>query len=208
MQGRRTLSTCGMRRPCNKPTSGRKVREYLDRSFISRRFPARSEIIPVLGAAVVACFSWTILNFINKLSSFILYFKLDEILAIFAYMMAFALLESLAFTALVLLISGILPSHWLKEGFAFKGFIIVAVATATAILLQRALRDDFPSVLMLLTYSLIPLTLIVVVISVVHSMPRLQNILLNIADRLSILLFLYVPIGVLSLLIVAYRNLL
>jgi hypothetical protein len=180
----------------------------LDRNFISRRFPARSEIIPVFGAAVFACFSWIILSFINKLSSFILYFNLGEILAIFAYMMAFALLESLAFTVLVVLISGLLPFGWLREGFAFKGFIITVVAAATAILFQHALRDDFPSNLMLLTYSVIPLLLITAAIFLIRSMPRVQNILLNIADRLSILLFLYLPIGILSLVVVVYRNLL
>ena len=179
----------------------------MDRNFVSRRFPARSEIIPVLGAAVFACFSWTILGFINKLSSFILYFNLGEILAIFAYMMAFALLESLAFTSLVVLISGLLPSHWLKEGFAFKGFIITVVATVTALLFQHALRDDFPSALMLLTSFIVPLFVIAVLIFLIRSMPRVQNILLNIQDRLSILLFLYVPIGILSLLVVVYRNL-
>ena len=180
----------------------------MDRHFIGRRFPARNEIIPVLGATVFACFSWTILNFINKLSSFILYFNLGEILAIFAYMMAFALLESLAFIGLVVLISGLLPSNWLKEGFAFKGFIIAAVAAVAAILFQRALRDDFPSALMLLTSSVVPLLVIGILIFLVGSMPRVQSLLLNIAERLSILLFLYLPIGVLSLLVVVYRNLL
>lgn len=180
----------------------------MDRSFINKHFPHRNEIIPVLGAAVFVCFSWTILGFINKLSSFILYFNLGEILAIFAYMMAFALLESLAFTGFVVLISALLPPTWLKEGFAYKGFIITIVATATAVLFQHALRDDFPSMLILLIYSVIPLLLIAAAIFTLHSMPRVQNILLNIADRLSILLFLYVPIGIFSLLVVVYRNLL
>jgi len=180
----------------------------LDRNFIARRFPARNEIIPVLGAAVFACFSWTILSFINKLSSFILYFNLGEILAIFAYMMAFALLESLAFSGLVVLISGLFPPNWLKEGFAFKGFIIAVVAAIAAILFQRALRDDFPSALMLLTSLVVPLLVIVILIFLIRSMPRVQSLLLNIAERLSILLFLYIPIGILSILVVVYRNLL
>jgi hypothetical protein len=180
----------------------------LDRNFIQKRFPNRSEIIPVLGAVVFACFSWMILNFINKLSSFILYFNLGEILAIFAYMMAFALLESLVFIGFLILVSGLLPSSWLKEDFAFKGFIITVIAAITSILFQHALRDDFPSMLMLVTSVVLPILAIAVLIFLIRSMPRVQNILLNIADRLSILLFLYVPIGIISLLVVVYRNLL
>jgi hypothetical protein len=188
--------------------SGRKAGENLNQNFIGKRFPHRNEIIAVVGVAVFVCFSWTIIGFINKLSSFILYFSRAEITAIFAYMMAFALLESLTFTGLVVLVSAVLPSSWLKEGFAFKGFIITIVATITAILFQHALRDDFPPMMMLLASSIIPLLVVAILIFLIHSMPRVQNIVLNIQDRLSILLFIYVPLGFLSLIIVLYRNLL
>ena len=123
-------------------------------------------------------------------------------------MMAFALLESLVFTGLVVLISGFLPPSWLKEGFAFMGFIIAVVAAIAAVLFQRALRDDFPSAFMLLVSSVVPLLVIVILIFLIRSMPHVQSLLLNIAERLSILLFLYIAIGILSLLVVVYRNLL
>jgi hypothetical protein len=174
---------------------------------IQKRFPRRSDMIAVLAVAVFACFSWTLIGFFNKLSSFILYFTLGEIANIFAFMMAFALLESLATTVLLVLISAILPASWLKEGFAFKGFLIMLIATATAILFQKSLGDHFPSIGTLLTYTLIPLSLIVLLVWFIHSRPRLQNILLSVQDRILIMLFIYVPIGVIGLLVVMARNL-
>ncbi len=175
---------------------------------IRKRFPRRSDVIAVLAVAVFACFTWALIGFFNKLSSFILYFTPGEIGNIFAFLMAFALLESLAAAGVLVLLSGILPSNWLKEGFAFKGFVILLVATATAILFQHALKDYFPSLGTLLAYSLIPLLLIALLLWFLNPRPRLQNILLSVQDRILIMLFVYLPIGVIGLLVVMARNLL
>jgi hypothetical protein len=176
--------------------------------WIRNRFPSRRDGIAVLAVAVFLCFSWTLIGFFNKLSSFILYFTPGEIANIFAFMMAFALLESLAVAGLLVLLSAILPSSWLKEGFAFKGFVILLVATGTALLFQRELKDYFPSAGTLLTYSLIPLLVIAFLVWFLHSRPRLQRLLLTVQDRISIMLFIYVPIGVIGLLVVMARDLL
>ncbi len=176
--------------------------------WLRKRFPSRSDEIAVLAVAVFACFTWTLVGFFNKLSSFILYFKPGEIGNIFAFVMAFALLESLAATGLLILLSAVLPSSWLKDGFAVKGFVILLVATTTAIRLQHALTDDFPSLQTLLMYSVLPLILIVALLWLVHSRPKLQNILLGLQDRILIMLFIYLPIGVIGLLVVVARNLL
>jgi hypothetical protein len=165
-------------------------------------------MIAVLAVAVFACFTWTIIGFFNKLSSFILYFAPGDIGNIFAFMMAFALLESLVATGLLILLGAVLPSSWLKQGFAFKGFVILLVATATAIRFQHALGDYFPSVWMLLAYSVLPLLLIVGLLWLVHARPKLQNILLGVQDRILIMLFIYLPIGVVGLLVVMVRDLL
>lgn len=190
------------------PLSGRKARENLNRNYIGNRFPHRNEIISVFAVAVFACFTWTIIGFFHKLSSFTLYFTFAEIATIFAYMMAFALLESLTVTVSIVLLSVILPASWLKEGFAVKGFVFLIVATAAAILFQKELKDHFPSTLMLLASSVLPLLLIAILIIIVRSMPKVQNILLNVQDRILIMLFIYVPIGLISLIVVMYRNLL
>jgi hypothetical protein len=169
--------------------------------------PSRAEIIAVLGVVVFICHSWTILGFLNKLSSFILYFSIGEIFGIFAYMMAFAFLESLVFTGLLVVLSAILPSPWLKDGFAFKGFIVITITTATFLLIQNYLGSEYPSTLMTSLSIVIPLVLTAVLIRVVQFSPKMQNILLNIQDRFLIMLLIYAPIGILSFIVVLYRNL-
>jgi len=189
------------------PVSGRKARERLNRDFIRNRFPHRSEILSVLSIAVFICFSWSIFNFFNILSSFILYFALGEIAAVFAYMMAFALLESLAVTGFLVLLSALLPAPWLKHGFAYKGFVILVIATIAALLFQRSLGTVFPPIPALAAFSLLPITFIVIVIRMLRSQPNIKNLIGKIQDRFQVMSFVYIPLGVLCLIVVAFRNL-
>jgi hypothetical protein len=177
-------------------------------SLFVNRFPNRGDVIAVLGVAVFLCHTWTIIGFLNKLSSFILYFSPGTIAGVFAYMMAFALLESLAVTGFLVLLSVLLPSQWLKEGFSIKGFIVLVVAATASILFQKTLSERFPSMWVLLASSVVPLLLIALLFVAVRSMPKVKNLFLNVQDRILIMLFIYVPIGVLSLMVVLYRNLL
>lgn len=174
---------------------------------IQKRFPRRYDLLAVFGVAIFVCYSWTLLGFLFKLSSFVLYLTLGEIAHILAFMMAFALVESLVITAILLLLSAILPSDWLREGFAFKGFIIIIVGTVTSILFQNILHDNFPHPLVLVLFVLIPIGLSIALIAMVRSLPRIHNLINNIQDRVLIMLFVYVPLGVLSLMFVLYRNL-
>jgi hypothetical protein len=179
----------------------------LDR--IKRRFPPRSELLSVFGVAVFVCYTWALLGFLNKLSSFILYFTMGEIGSIFAFMMAFTLLESLAVTVILALVSAVLPESWLRDGFAFKGFIILIIATTASILFQKLmLANEFPSLLPLAAFIVTPIALSAGLILLIHSRPRVQRILGSIQDRIQIMLFIYVPLGLFALLVVLYQNLL
>jgi predicted branched-subunit amino acid permease len=122
--------------------------------------------------------------------------------------MAWALLESLLVTGVLTLLSAILPSNWFRDGFAYKGFIFIAIATIAAIIFQRSLKGILPPPQIQALYWLVPLVFIVVIIGAVQTRPRLRNILLSVADRISIMLFLYIPVGLLSLMVVTLRNLL
>jgi hypothetical protein len=122
-------------------------------------------------------------------------------------MMAFALLEGLAITGFLVLLSAILPLGWLKDGFAFKGLVVIVVSMIASLGLQQFMVDDFPSPLLLLSSCLVPLLLMGFLIVFVQSRPKLQIFLSNIQDRLLIMLFIYVPLGLLSMVFVVVRYL-
>lgn len=114
-------------------------------------------------------------------------------------MMAFAFLESLLITGALVLLSAILPSNWLRHGFAFKGLIVIVMATASAVLLQRAMQGTMPTLPVLTLVWFMPLIWTIIFIILAQRKLRVQNILLEIAERVSIMLFLYVPVGLISL---------
>lgn len=176
--------------------------------FIRNRLPYRSEIIAVLGVAVFACFSWTILRFFNKFSSFLLYLTVAEIAEIFAFMMAFALLESLVVTGILVVLSGILPPGWLRAGFSVKGLVVIFIYGSASLILQKTIPDQFPSLIWLGLGTLVPLGLIIALLLFIGSRPRIRGILLNFQDRLTIMMYIYIPLGVLCLMIVLFRNVL
>lgn len=175
--------------------------------ILENRFPHKNEIISVLGVSVFVCHSWSIRGFLNDLPSLLLYYRLPEILVVFAYMMAFAFLESLLITAGLAFAGGILPSRWLRNGFAYKGLIFVAVGSIGAYVLQKNLRYEFPSIQMLALNLVIPLVLIAFLIAASHLWGPLRKVLLDIQDRLSIMLYIYVPLGLVSIVVVVFRNL-
>jgi hypothetical protein len=82
------------------------------------------------------------------------------------------------------------------------------MATVAAIILQRTMQGELPSLPILTLIWFTSLVWIAVFIKWVQRKPQVQNVLINIAERISIMLFLYVPIGILSLIVIAVGNLL
>ena len=123
-------------------------------------------------------------------------------------MMAFAFLESLLVTSVLVTSSAILPYKWLSDGFTYKGFILMVMATIAAVILQRTLQGELPTLPVLTLIWFTSLVWSAVIIIVAQRKPHIQDILINIAERLSIMLFLYVPLGVISLVVTAVGTLL
>jgi hypothetical protein len=122
-------------------------------------------------------------------------------------MMAFALLESAVVTALLIVCAWILPSKLFREGFAYKGFLAILVASTLSIWLQNTLTNVYPGN-SLLYYSFGIAALVFVVLAFLfYKVGFLQKIALNLADRLGILAYLYVPLGLIGFLVYISRNL-
>ena len=184
---------------------------------IWRRLPARRDTLQVFGVVLFAVFGWSIRGFLYKIPAFTLYFGLLNNLSILGYMLSFALIESLLVTASLLVLSVILPARALKEGFAYKGSLIVFTATVAMILFELWFRIDFFKDIMAGQYYMLPPFVIGLVLSVAsllalvwlfHSRPRLQKYVLLAADQLGIFTYIYVPLGLIGLFVVIIRNIL
>jgi hypothetical protein len=185
--------------------------------IIQARLPARRDILLVFGVVLFVVFGWSIRGFFYKLPAFSLYFGVGANLAILSYMMAFALLESVLVTGLLVLLSALLPAGWLKSGFAYKGFLIILVSTIAMILFQGYYSSNFlKDILAGQTYPFPPflrgaigsVLALAALLWLFHWKPQLQRYVLDVVERLSLFTYIYVPLGIIGLLVVLVRNIL
>ena len=170
--------------------------------------PAWKDIFIVLSATVFAIFSWSIRGFLFILPSIGLRYAAMEIIAIFFYMMAFALLESFLTTGGLVVVSAILPRTWFREGFSYKGFLVALVGSIASIRYQAFLGFEFPETNTYLLWAGVLFLVLIGLGLLFHFIPRFQFVLMSIADRFTVFAYLYIPIGILGLAVVVFRNLL
>lgn len=176
-------------------------------NFIKRKLPLWSEIQIVFGFLVFAVFSWSIRGFLFQLSSFLLYYNLWDILGIFAYMMGVALLESIAVLLALILLAFALPRKWFSEGFSYKASILVLMMGSLMIYLQSTLTFRLPSVSTLAALGGTALVSSIALILLAVKVQEIRKILGVILERVSIFLYIYPPLGFISLIVVFIRNL-
>jgi hypothetical protein len=173
-------------------------------------------VLLVFGLVLFAVFGWSIRGFLFKLPAFALYFGVGADLAVLAYMMAFALIESLIVTAVLVALAALLPAGWLRAGFAYKGFLIVLVATAAIILFEGYYRADFlKDILAGYSYMFPPfiagllgsILALGVLLWLFRRYKRLQRYAVYALEQISLFTYIYVPLGLIGLVVVLVRNL-
>ena len=176
-------------------------------TFLFNRFPKREEILSVFGGVVFIVFSWSIRGFLYIFPSLILRHSLGETLSVLCYMLAFSLFESLFLIGGELLVSMVLPQKWFLEGFAYKGFISILVFTIALIVLQDNFTNTLPPVNILYLGFAITISVIVVMFFLLDKVAVFRKTLLAIEERLQVFVYIYVPLGILGIVVVVFRNL-
>jgi hypothetical protein len=174
---------------------------------LKKRLPDRRETQMVLGFLVFVVFSWSVRGFLYRVTSFLLYFDTGEVLSVFFYMMAFALLESLLVLGGLLLLTIVLPGKWFRVGFSYKASLIVLVTAVAMILLQGMLTSEAPSQVILLIGMIVSLVVLFGLNFAFYRIQRLQSGLNAVLDRFTVFTYLYIPLGIVGLLVVLVRNL-
>jgi hypothetical protein len=173
---------------------------------IKNFLPESRQIFLVFGVALFIVHSWSIHTFLYNIPSFILYMNIGQIVGVFAYMMAFALLESLLVMGLLLFVSAILPRAWYRDKFVSKGFLTILVSAALAIAIRLSLGNLYPGIEELYGKVLIAGLVLIGSILAVHYYQPLQKVLEFLAEQISIMTYLYLPIGIISVVVVLARN--
>jgi len=151
--------------------------------------------------------------FLHKVPSYLLRFNVGEIISILAYVLAFALLESLLFLGAIVLLSFVLPRHVILDRFISQGTIlalttmlwIIPIHYKKVILKTLSLKSIDASLVN--GFWLISFLLILVGLSIqIRRFPKFEAIIIAFADRLTVLGVLFLALDIVSVIIVTFRN--
>ncbi|MBI5933249.1 MAG: hypothetical protein HY867_06040 [Chloroflexi bacterium] len=176
--------------------------------LLKSRLPPSSSILPVFAVISFLVYGWMLIIFFWKVPSWLMFLTLDEILVNLAYVLAAALLESLAILGLFLLVCILLPAAMMKDVFVTRGTVAALIGLGSIMLYMYIFSEvgySFLDDLLLWTLSSLALTLLLTVPA-----PRLNFIVRLTAwtsDRVTVFVYLFLPLSALSLLVVISRNL-
>lgn len=181
----------------------------MEKDFINtllERFPAQQQIIPVYAMISIFIYPWTILAVFKSLSVYwILFLRPGDILSVVAYLLLNDFVETVLVLGLLLILSGLLPRRALSDQFVVNGTIITICFLGSIVLYFQffkisQLLVDFPYWLI----SFLLLTLLLLFAA--RKVRAVRKTVEFIADRCIVFLYLFLPLTLLSLLLVLARN--
>jgi hypothetical protein len=170
------------------------------------KIPKLEDIAPVYAVIVMMIYSWTLSRFFWKLSSWILFASVGDLTVFFAYMVVVNLLESVLVLLVPILMSIILPQKWFYDQFKTKSISLVLLGLGYLIYLDKKLYADFPFPLALVRWIPVAGVAILLLVFLIDRVGFLRRVLDELANRLTIFLYISIPISVVSLLVILIRN--
>ena len=174
---------------------------------IRKRLPDFQSILQVYAVIAVMLSAWTVTAFLWKLSAWLLVLNLAEIFAVFSYGLAANLIESLIVLFVLLLLSVLFPAHILRNDFTVRGAILsIGIIGSMIAFVGLQMQFDDAIGIGLLIGPVIAILLTVLLLRYSSNLHVVANSVGWIADRLTVFLFILLPLFVISLVNVIFRN--
>jgi hypothetical protein len=167
-------------------------------------------VVRVFAACVFPVFSWSVLWFLQNVFGWLPYLNVWNTLSIFAYTQAFALLESSLIVLLLIGVAAVLPARSFRDRFTAQASTAVFVLTFWTVLFQLVfdpVMRTWSSAEFVLWFGLALVSVILACV-LAHRSSRIETVVIAIAERLTIFLYFYVPLGLMGLIVVIERNVL
>lgn len=156
-------------------------------------------------AIVFLIYGWAITIFLWKVPSWIYFLSLGEIAAVLSYTLASCLLESTIILFLFLFVGVILPRNWLADKFVVRGGIIFYILTFWVALFHLTTLIQRPTSNDIIKFGFLAILTIGLAIVVADRISFVQNILLALGDRLTVFLYLWLPLSAVGILVILFR---
>src|SRR5688572_31021050 len=172
---------------------------------MQHRLPPFPDILQVYAVIAVLLSGWTITAFLWRLSAWMLLLSLGEISAIFSYAMAANFLESLSILLVLLALSALLPPYFLRDDFVARGSIL---AIGSIVMLMAFVGSHMVfGIQGGIGLYIAPLIVIGATAVLLAIATRWRAAVLALSDRLTVFLFILLPLFAISSIYVFFRNL-
>lgn len=130
-----------------------------------------------------------------------------EIALVYAYLLVTNFLESLLAVCVPIVLGFILPPKWFRDSFVSRGTSLVLLGLGYFMFLayQFQAKDDYPSVLLKARSVTLALGIIALLVILIAKIPFLNKAFGFIAERVTIFLYVYIPLSLVSLVVVLPR---
>ncbi len=164
-----------------------------------QKIPRWEKTIPVYAIIVVMIYTWSLLHFFWRLPSWLNFSTLGDVAILFFYMVVVNFIESVSILLAMILLCAALPSKWFLESFTTKASLLALLGLGSLMAFNQNLRDD------LIFFT----GMIVIVLALTFLLDRVEfvrKILEELANRMTVFLYIWMPISAIALLIVLVRN--
>ena len=175
-------------------------------SLRARYIPIR-EIILVLAACIFPIYVWSIIQRLREVPAWILRTTAWELVGVIAYTQAFALLESLVVLTILIFLGMILPARFFRDKFVPLSSMIVFLTAMWAVFAH--FNDGY---IRLWTIKQFIPWFGVYVLSiglgylVVQRDERLAGSIRALVEKIMVLSYIYVIVGIISVFVIIIRN--
>lgn len=178
----------------------------MNKLSLLKKLPAVEQAAQVFAVIAMIDYSWAVLRFFYRFPSWLFYSSVGEISTFFAYMIVVNLLESLFVLLAFVLLGLLLPRQWFNERFVSRSvsMILPGLVYLIYINMNYPMQASYP----LAQYSWMSMVagVIIILAFVIDKIGFLRNLLDALANRMTVFLYLIVPVSAISLFVVLIRN--
>lgn len=171
-------------------------------SVFNKRYSTR-DLIHLFVFCTFPIHIWAIIVMFRSVPSWLFYMSQSDLIGSVAYHLTFTIIESVLVFITILAVGMLIPKRWVPEPFLTLSSVLIVEFTIMAIVFQH-LTLQYSSLRLMIVSCLIILGISFVFIP---RIAKLEKTIRLLADRLSILTFLYVVFDLISIIIIIFRNL-
>lgn len=175
---------------------------------IKDQIPTLNMIVPVYAVISFVVYGWTLYWFVYEIPGLLNYLLLSEILVMYLYTLTVNLLESLIILFLSLALCVLLPKNWFYKGFVFRGTLLSLFVTVYffGLILRRSQIMVFST--NMVNWFPVFLLIAFLMIGLLEKIPFLKKMVESFADRMTVFLYINIPVSVLAVITVLIRSVL